>query len=487
MTEVLIAGAGPTGLVTALSLARAGRSVRIVDAAERPFAGSRGDGLQPRTLEVFEDLGVLERVLAGGGPPLPVHVWLDGRFVQERVAFEQVEPSEGRPYPNIWFCPQFRTEAILRERLAELGVEVEFGTRLVEFSQSPHAVSATLVHDGQRSTACADYLVGADGGRSAVRKGAGIGFAGSTREDVRMLLGDVRVDGLDRERGYWFATAADPMLGVALTPLPGTDQFQFGAPLDRELAEPGIEDLRAALAGACVRRELSELTWCTTWRPNIRMAERFVDRRVFLAGEAAHVHPPTGGQGLNTGVQDGYNLGWKLAAVLDGAPESLLDTYERERLPVAAQVLDLSTELLDRYERGAENAHERGEDVKQFGVHYRGGQLAVDEGAPLTQLRAGDRAPDGQLQDGRLFELLRGPRPTTLGFGVDVRELGPHAHDASGALPHYGATGPAVVVIRPDGHLGYVGSSVRSAKRYLAGIGSRCGPDLSATAHTLNA
>ncbi|WP_037346049.1 FAD-dependent monooxygenase [Sciscionella sediminilitoris] len=473
MSQVLIAGAGPTGLTAAISLARAGCSVRIVDAAERPFNGSRGDGLQPRTLEVFDDLGVAPRVLAEGGPPLPTRVYVGGVLTGEQELFPMREPTAALPYPTGWFCPQFHTELILRERLAEFGVRVEFGTALTEFSQSPHGVSAVLVHNGQREEFEADYLIGADGGRSAVRKQLGIGFAGTTREDFRMLLGDVRAEGLDRSAAYWFAPSEDPMSGVALTPLPGTELFQFGAPLDRQVDEPGLEQLRDALAAAGGTAELSGLTWSTVWRPNIRMAERFRDGRVFLAGDAAHVHPPTGGQGLNTGVQDGYNLGWKLAAVLSGADPVLLDSYEAERLPIARQVLELSTGIMAKYENGEDDALERGEDVQQLGLGYRDSALSVQHGVPLGELRAGDRAPDGLLvtkHGERLFDALRGPHPLGLGFGVDVDALGQHAYRVDGELPHYAAGSGTVLVLRPDGYLGYVGTSVAEAAEYRRSI-----------------
>ncbi|WP_410569069.1 FAD-dependent monooxygenase [Amycolatopsis sp. cmx-4-61] len=462
-TRVLIAGAGPTGLTLAIELARRDVAVRIIDKAAEYFVGSRGDGMQPRTLEVFEDLGVLDAVLAAGMAPVPMKIHLGGEVVGERMMFDPVEPTPSRPYPTGWFLGQSQTEGILRDRLAEFGVRVELATALTGFEQDADGVTATL---STGETVRAAYLVGADGGRSFVRKALGIAFEGSTDESIRMLLGDVRADGLDRNFGHWFATPDEPMNGMMFSPLPGTPHFQFGASLgdgetDVETALPAVQARLDVLSGGTVK--LSDLAWSTVWRPNVRLAARFRDGRVFLAGDAAHVHPPTGGQGLNTGVQDGYNLGWKLA---DGAPE-LLDSYEIERRTVAARVLGVTTELLQKYVDGDEDAHRRGEDTQQLDITYRGGPLSP----PGTgALQPGDRAPDAPLVDAngkrvRMFELFRGPHATELFFGegetaghrilpagsvatgTDLVDEGGHAYAA------YEASGGRRVLVRPDGYV----------------------------------
>jgi 2-polyprenyl-6-methoxyphenol hydroxylase-like FAD-dependent oxidoreductase len=475
--QVLIAGAGPTGLTLAIDLARRGVAIRIVEAAETFFVGSRGDGIQPRTLEVFEDLGVLDAVRTAGSAPVPMTIHLDGRVVGERMMFESADPTPSTPYPMPWVLGQSQTEAILRNRLGEFGIGVERGTAVVGFGQDAEGVTVTLstgevVHAG--------YLVGADGGRSTVRKILGIEFEGVTDESLRMLLGDVRVDGLDRDRGHWFAAADDPMRGIMFSPLPSTPHFQFGARLGAGdlVVETGLPALQARvdeLAGGGV--VLSDLAWSTVWRPNIRLATRFRDGRVFLAGDAAHAHPPTGGQGLNTGVQDAYNLGWKLA---DGSPE-LLDSYEAERRPVAARVLGVSSALMRKYVDGDADAHRRGADTHQLDISYRGGPLAP---SGTGSLRPGDRAPDAPLRsaDGtrvRLFELLRGPHPTLLRFGGAAVAAAPSMPDAvpgyriltagspaadgdlvddSGhAHAAYGVGPGAQVLIRPDGYVWSMG------------------------------
>jgi 2-polyprenyl-6-methoxyphenol hydroxylase-like FAD-dependent oxidoreductase len=474
--DVLVAGAGPTGLTLALDLARRGVGVRIIDKADRFSVGSRGDGISPRTLEVFEDLGVLDEVISAGMSAPVTRVYADDRVVWEGRMAEPVAPRPDVPHPNVWFVPQWRTEQILRSRLAALAVDVTLNAGVVAFEQDERGVTVSL-DDGQ--TLRAAYLVGADGGRSTVRKRLAVPFAGETNEDITMLLADVRVDGLDHDYGHGWMLDGQTFFGF--TPLAGADDT-YVLTTPASAIPPTLDGLQQTLESASGRSDirLRELTWSTIWRPNVRMVEQFRVGRVFLAGDAAHVHPPAGGQGLNTGVQDGYNLGWKLGAVLAGVPDELLDSYEAERLPVAARVLGISTQLLEKHVNGAEDAFERGEETRQLDVSYRDGPLTLDDGSSCA-LAAGDRAPDAPcLQDGRpvrLFSRYAGPHWTLLRFGstaptldrpgVQSYRIGSHLVDADRHIHDaYHTKDGAAVLVRPDGYIGAITSQPSAMAAY---------------------
>ncbi|MBT2233302.1 FAD-dependent oxidoreductase [Nonomuraea sp. NEAU-A123] len=453
-TDVLIVGGGPTGLTLAVDLARRGVACRIVEQAPEPSGGSKGKGLQPRTQEVFDDLGVIDRVLAATTlyPPLRVRI---GRVpVYQGRMHKLTAPTDAVPYPMVMMHPQWRTEAVLRERLAELGGKVEQGVALTGFEQDAGGVTARL---GTGVTLRADYLVAADGGKSLVRKALGIGFTGETRDEERMVLGDVRVEGLGRDHIHvWFRPGKGM---VVLYPMAGTDTFQLLAPLKAGVVPdqtlPGFQRLfaeRSMLRGV----RITELRWSSLYRVNIRLADSYRTGRVFLAGDAVHVHSPAGGQGLNTGVQDAYNLGWKLARVLAGAPAALLDTYEEERRPVAARVLGLSTDLHDK------KSYKRDEETHQLLVSYRGGSLAR---------RGGDRVPDGRvrLADGseaRMFDLLRGTHFTLLSPDPAPRVVNGPEVRAYEPAESYGDERHTLV--RPDGYVGISTSSAEELAEYLA-------------------
>ncbi|MES2510589.1 MAG: FAD-dependent monooxygenase [Pseudomonadota bacterium] len=429
--DVLIVGAGPAGLTLAIDLARRGVAFSLIDAAESPFTGSRGKGLQPRTLEIFEDLGVIGVIVAAGAvyPKFRVHA---GPFSLRVGSLGTAKPATPEvPYPNLWMVPQAHTERILRERLAALGHQVRFGTALRSFTQDEHGVDAAL-SDGV--TVRARYLVGTDGGHSTVRRELALKLTGEGLGDKPMLVADVDVEGLSRREWHIWPFAKGGLMG--LCPLPGTTLFQFTAPAT--LAEEDIEATVARLTGCRV----NSVSWRSVYRPSVRMVDRYRVGRVFVAGDAAHVHPPAGGQGLNTSVQDAYNLGWKLAHVVGGGNDALLDTYEAERLPVAASVLGLAKQL------HLSGSAKRGDNTNQLHLNYRGSPLS--SGDVFQGLHPGDRMPDIVLDGGhRLFDAMRGPQGTRLvlpdGLQIFIRPDGYIAH-----IGHAGGSGmPALIAGLP--------------------------------------
>ncbi|KUN08403.1 pentachlorophenol monooxygenase [Streptomyces yokosukanensis] len=456
MMDVLIVGAGPTGLTLGIDLARRGVDALIVERAEKLFPGSRGKGLQPRTQEVFDDLGILDAVRAASGPYPKQLVWKDGERLGEESMFDKVETGEGAPFTEPWMIAQWRTQEILYGRLVELGGQVAFGREVTGLEQDADGVTACFA-DG--TTVRAAYVVAADGGRSAIRRAMDVGMTGETVDPAPFLVADVRLRGLDRD--YWHTFPKDDGTGVALCPLAGTDDFQLQGRLaegtETDTTLDGIRTLVAAYTHLAAE-DITELRWASGFRPRTGLAHRFRVGRVFLAGDAAHVHSPAGGQGMNTSVQDAYNLGWKLGAVLrSGAPDALLDTYEEERRANAAAMLDLTTSV----HRGEVR---RGRSTVQLELDYRESSLSAETRENPSRVRAGDRAPDGTVDGVRLFDAFRGPHWTLLGAQTPL----PGVRALPKAPEPYG---PGVFLVRPDGYVGWAGDSADGVEAYLARAG----------------
>ncbi|MEV7941822.1 MULTISPECIES: FAD-dependent monooxygenase [unclassified Kitasatospora] len=471
-TDVLIVGAGPTGLALAVDLARHGITALLVERESGLFPGSRGKGLQPRTLEVLDDLGVLADIRAASGHYPPNLFWRDGEPQDERRMYEPTEPSEAEPHTETLMLPQWRTQQVLHDRLRALGGSVAFGRELVGLAQDADGVTAEFATG---APVRARYAVAADGGRSAVRRLLGIGMTGQVVDPDPMLVADVLVTGLDRDHWHVFppsdgAAGRGPLGGLlALCPLPGTDEFQLVAqyPQDTtvDASLDGIRDVVAARSHLTAE-QVTGVRWASEFRPRAALADRFRAGRVFLAGDAAHVHSPAGGQGLNTSVQDAYNLGWKLAAVLGGAaPDALLDTYEEERRPTAAAMLDLSTRVHHGEAR-------RGRATQQLGLGYRESSLAEETRPALPEgaLRAGDRAPDGRRGGVRLFDAFRGPHWTLLAVGTESPL--PQTACPVVRIPDYEAYGTGVFLIRPDGYVGWAGATADGLTTYASRYGA---------------
>ncbi len=451
--DVLVVGAGPTGLTLGCELRRRGVACRVIDRAATFHVHSRGKGLQPRTLEVFDDLGVAGAALAAGRTHHRLRMYTGGRLALD-LDLPPRPPRPGVPYPDLVVIPQWRTEQVLRDRLASLGGTVEPGRELVGLDQDDDGVTATVADPstGAREDLRAAYVIGCDGGHSTVRTLAGIAMRGDSHNE-HFVLGDVEIDGLPAD-GYSYAWFDDDRY-LAADPLSGTGSWQVQAsarPRADGTVEPASVDLfqRLFAERGLPQVRLRNATWLSTFSPRVAIVDRYRDGRVLLAGDAAHVHSPAGGQGMNTGIQDAYNLGWKLAAVLRGtAGVRLLDTYQEERMPVARAVLggsDLGhsaifsphpvmTFLRDRILVPALRLpvvqHAILDNVAELGVGYRDSSLARESDAAgvLARVRfrrgprAGDRAPDAHGRDGRtgaparLFDLFRGTHFTLLLFG----------------------------------------------------------------------
>ena len=302
--DVLIAGAGPTGLALGIDLARRGVDALVVEKADALFPGSRGKGIQPRTMEVFDDLGVRDAIRAAGGTYPVGMIWQDGKQAGEHQMFEPAEPTEDSPYNEPWMVPQWRTQEILAARLAELGGTVAFGRELTGLTQDEDGVTA---HFAEGPDLRARYVVAADGGRSAVRRALGIAMTGETVDPNPVLVADVRLTGLDREYWHVFPPRGDGDGFLAICPLAGTEDFQVVAQFPEGTAvDVSLDGVRKVVAARShlAPDALTELRWASDFRPRQALADRFRADRVFLAGDAAHVHSPAGGQGLNTSVQD---------------------------------------------------------------------------------------------------------------------------------------------------------------------------------------
>ncbi|KAJ7481766.1 FAD binding domain-containing protein [Mycena latifolia] len=460
--SVLIAGAGPSGLILALVLLQNGVPVRIIEKEPKHRIGSRGTGVQPRTLELYDILGIFPSIQKVGETVPSMARYKPGDiepFAVTKIA-EWVEPTPAVPHANSLCLSQEFHEEILRDHLQKLSCSVELATELRGFEQFPDYVVANIVKtdtDGKEKAESTkfDWLVGADGARGIVRKQLGLSFLGETHEEQHIALGDIVIEeGVDP--GLWHMWTIPRKL-LALRSSGSTDKtFMFaysGRP--EHLAEKTLtrEEFIEDFYELTSRRDVKfgAATWMTNWRPNMRMVDTMRSGRVFIAGDAAHCHSPTGGQGLNSSVQDVANLGWKLALVHKGlAPTSLLDTYSEERIRVIAQMLKLTTDLynktFDQVAMGAEAADDsgwkRGGDLSMLGVNYRGSSIVLEDAAGAgaaasasayakaadSRVQAAYRAPDapGLVRAGSsdapttLFAVFRASVHTVLLFRGDA-------------------------------------------------------------------
>ena len=479
--QVLVIGAGPTGLVLALALRRLGVSLRILDKAAEPGTTSRAVAVQARILEFYRQFGLAEAVVAQGMPFTAANLWVRGRRMA-RVAFGDMGKGIS-PYPYMLIFPQDEHERLLIDRLAAMGVTVERQTEFLGFEDRGTHVAARLRGpDGSEQVCEADYIAGCDGARSRMREALGAGFPGGTYAHLfyvadavgngPVMNGELHV-ALD-ENDF---LAAFPMRGPGHARLIGMAEA------------PG--DGHAALAWADVGKQVLErlgvgvtrVNWFSTYHVHHRVADRFRQGRGFLLGDAAHIHSPVGGQGMNTGIADAVNLAWKLAAVLRGeAAAGLLDSYEPERIAFAQRLVattdrvftavtspgrlarfirvGIVPRLLPLLVRSAAVRRFMFRTVSQTAVHYRAGPLSEGRAG---RVRGGDRLPWVAAGPDDNFAALAacawqvqvyGEPPPAIAAACAARGLALQVFPWTRAARRAGLRRGAVYLLRPDGYVG---------------------------------
>jgi 2-polyprenyl-6-methoxyphenol hydroxylase-like FAD-dependent oxidoreductase len=506
-TDVLIVGAGPTGLMLANQLARRGVRAMLIDRHAEPARETRALGVQARSMEIYAQLGILERALELGHKGTGANIWARGKR-SARVPIGETGTGT-TPYPYIFILGQDDNERIMGERLRALGGEIRWNTELIAIEQHDDHAAATLkLSDGTEKTIKAAWVAGCDGAHSAVRELNGIGFPGAPYEHV-FFVADVLAEG--------------PMVAGELNVFLWKLRFHAFFPMRGENHWRIVGILPEALAGSkevafddvlpYLRSEWSEgivvkhCTWFSTYRIHHRAAARFRDRRCFLLGDAAHIHSPVGAQGMNTGLQDSYNLGWKLALVVQGrAAAGLLDSYEAERVPVARRLLETTdrafrivvsdswlaelarTHLVARIAalllRFSSVRRFAFRTVSQIGIGYRASPLSESApGLPDDAPRAGDRFPwlqlrfeaGGAVEDSfrKLsdlhFHLLAVGQPAPVVPGIESHTI-PSDPGNDAELERASIPATFFCLLRPDGHVGLAGAKLEAGavERYLS-------------------
>ncbi len=514
--DVLVVGAGPTGLMLANQLVRRGVRLLIIDRNPGPSVRTKALGVQARTLEIYDRLGIADRAIESGTRATGANIWSKGRLAAH------VSLGDGRdlsPYPFLLILGQDENERLLGDALHGRGMDVTWDTELVALTQgSEHAVATLKRADGSLQEIRANWVAGCDGAHSAVRRLCGVAFPGSPYEHV-FFIADTRATGgmvpgelnvyLRRDGFNLFfpMRGADRWRVVGIVPpeLRARDDLEFDAVL------PSIyQDHK----GAGPPLSFLECYWYSTYRIHHRRAERFRDRRCFLLGDAAHIHSPVGAQGMNTGLQDAYNLAWKLALVASGrARDTLLDSYGSERVPVAERLLRTTDQAFslfvsDRWGAGQfrarilpkifalamkrERVRRRAfRTISQIGIRYASSPLSetlagLPDGAP----RAGDRFPWLRLKlaadsptedlfarfDDTRFNLILFGQPSVLDDLSDPNDLVIIHRVPDNPVNDVECTRaqipkPSFYLLRPDGHVGLAGAIPESAilTRYLTG------------------
>jgi len=505
-SDVLVVGAGPTGLALALWLAKLSVKVRIIDKTGGPGTTSRALAVQARTLELYRQLDLTDAVIAKGHQVPAVNLWVRGEAVA-RLAFERVG-ADLTPYPFLHIFPQDQHERLLVERLQALGVAVERQTELTGFTDGKDGVTARLRGpDGREVDAAARFIAGCDGARSIVRETIGTGFPGGTYRQI-FYVADVEAEGpalngelhIDLDEADFLGVF--PLAGHGKARLIGTVR---DARADRADALT-FDDISDRAIGH-LKVQVEKVNWFSTYHVHHRVTERFRKGRAFLLGDAAHIHSPAGGQGMNTGIGDAINLAWKLAAVVAGrAGDDLLDSYEAERIGFARRLVATTDRVFSfatAEGRIADFLRTRVaplvipmatafgpvrefmfRTVSQIMLNYRGGPLS--HGA-AGHVQGGDRLPWARVDGADNFATLAsmdwqvhvyGSAGAALAAWCAAHNLALHVF---GWRPEYETAGlarDALYLLRPDSYVALAdrAGAPDALERYFAGHGIRLAP-----------
>ena len=483
--EVLIVGAGPTGLVTAIELARQNIPFRLIDKSERATEWSQALVVQARSLEQFERYGIADTAVAQGTRLSRAHVCSEGKTI---LAFE-LTYIPGR-YPYVLFLPQSQTEEILRQHLRELGGAIERGVELVSLDDTVGGTHARLRHrDGSVEDMEARWTIGCDGAHSRVRELLHIPFEGEAVE-LSFFLGDLQLSGPDvlNDELRIYLHRGDVVFLARLNATTHRVIVALHAPQSSEFKDKrlSLADFQLALDRAGAHVQVTGSSWMTPFRINDRQASRYRNQSAFVAGDASHIHSPVGGQGMNTGFQDAANLVWKLAAVRHGAPPALLDSYHEERSAVGKRLLRTTSRGLHAA-TAANPLVEKIRDavlslaghsthlqtalagfISETDIHYRESSIVAGP-ATAASLHAGDRVPNPTVtlpngDNTRLLDALRDGRHLLLAINTEAERL-PRATSLQittnrihNEVSDIFGVQPRLCVVRPDGYLGFCGA-----------------------------
>jgi 2-polyprenyl-6-methoxyphenol hydroxylase-like FAD-dependent oxidoreductase len=502
-TEVVIIGAGPTGLSLACQFARYGVDFVILEKNEGLTPYSKAIGVHARTLEIYEQLGLAQKAVEQGTIAGKGRLLVGGE-VRGEIDFSNI--GEGlSPYPFVLMLEQSKNERLLHEYLQSHRKEVLWRTELEGFSQNDSGVTAQVkAADGASQTIEANYLVGCDGPKSLVRRTLGLSFAGSTFERM-FYVADAQVDWKFSHEALHICLSKDTF--VVFFPLKGEKRYRIVGVFPEEFAkEEGdilYEEIEARIKKeAKLDLDIHDVEWFSTYKVHTRHVSKFSAGRCFLAGDAAHIHSPAGAQGMNTGIQDGYNLAWKMALVLQGkSNEKLLDTYNEERLENAMNLLQ-TTDRMFQFAAGSEwflaflrtnvlpplAKYILGFDsvkrfifplLSQIGINYRHGSLSRHAGDEDFKVKAGDRMPYLLVDGKSLYDQLQQPKFHWLVFSdaqEDFQAVKAEFESQYGEFVDFnavlfdpqvaevfGAIYPFSVLLRPDNYIGFISTGIPSS------------------------